>query len=66
MPEYGGARGLLKVGSIASSKEMMVKSSHQLEADIGKVQCLGGIGQINCCVHGSMGGELERKDFRHC
>lgn len=36
------------------------KSSHQLETNVGKIQCLRGIGQINGVIHGSICGELCR------
>lgn len=35
--------------------------SHQLETDVGKVQCLGDIRQINGGVHGSKGGKLKKE-----
>jgi hypothetical protein len=37
------------------------KHSHQLETDVGKVQCLGDIGQINGSVHGLRCGELKKR-----
>jgi hypothetical protein len=37
---------------VVFKREMRGNDVHELEADIGKIQGLSGIGQVNCAIHG--------------
>lgn len=39
-----------------------IEDSHELETNVGKVQCLGGIGQIDGCVHDCEGWYWGRRE----
>ena len=32
---------------------------HELEADVGEVEGLGGVGEVNCCVHAGLARKSE-------